>query len=106
MERWRSWQKKMTRESGQAVKAVHGDGIATGQVSVGASATQILPARQGRRSALVVPLGSTDVFIGDNSITPSTGCKLPSAGLVVTTEAALYGVVASGSLTVSFMELF
>lgn len=54
----------------------------------------------------MVPHGSTDVFIGDSGVTATTGCKLPASGLVVTTEAALYGILASGSLTVSFMELF
>jgi len=83
--------------------------FATGQVSITTSATQIVAARAGRRAVLVVQHGTTVVSVGASGVTTSTGVRLPGtdgAALVVATSAALFGIVASGTQTVSFIELF
>lgn len=82
--------------------------IAVNQVSVAATATQIVASRTGRRSVTVVMHGSTNIFIGPTSgVTTSNGLLLiGTAGAAVTFEytGALYGIAATGSVTVSYVE--
>jgi hypothetical protein len=47
--------------------------IATGQVTVGTTATQIVPARSGRISVKTTDLGTTDLFCGAAGVTTATG---------------------------------
>jgi hypothetical protein len=87
-----------------------GDTLATGQVSVGSSATLIAGARPGRRSLTVVMLGGgTDVYLGVSGVTTGTGTLLlgvKGAAYDLPTTAAVYGVVGSGSANVSFHEVY
>lgn len=82
--------------------------IGTNQVSVGASATQIIAARVDRNTVTIVNHGSVDVYLGiDNTVTTSTGVLLPgvkgaSISLPVTTP--VWGIVGAGSQTVSYLE--
>jgi hypothetical protein len=85
--------------------------IATGQVSVTTSAggTLIVAARTGRKSLLIFNEGTTDVRLGVNGVTTSTGVLLTGvkgAGVGIDGAAAVYGIVAAGSQTVSYMEMF
>ena len=85
------------------------DGLAHGSVVVGTTATLIVPARKSRRK-LLLPL--SNVWVGAAGVTPSYGFPLmnslglgnPTMGLE--TADALYGVTASGSATVQFLEFF
>lgn len=84
--------------------------VAYGQVSCGTTATSIAAARAGRRAINVTLLASgTDVYFGDASVTTAAGDKLlgiDGAARSYATSAALYCRVASGSVSVSYMEIF
>jgi len=83
--------------------------LATGQVSVGATATAIAAARAGRHQITVTNDSTTDVFLGGLGVTASTGVMLPGtkgASVTLPFTGALYGIVASGTETVSFTELY
>lgn len=82
--------------------------LATNQVSVTTTATQIVASRSGRRSVTVIQHGSTAVYLGPTSgVTTSNGILLiGTAGAAVTFEysGAVYGIVSSGSVTVGYAE--
>ena len=83
--------------------------LATNQVSVTDSATAIVAARAARRSVLIFNHGTTDVYIGGAAVTTSTGILLvgtAGAAVSIPTAAAVYGIVASGSQTVSYIEVY
>ncbi len=83
--------------------------IATGQVTITTSATQIVAARAGRISLVVVAIGTTDTFVGAPAVTATTGVLLPGikgAALTLDTQAAVSGIVAAGTQLVSFVELY
>ena len=82
-------------------------GYNTGQATVATTATVIAAARPGRKDIAIVNSGTTDVYVGGPSVTTSTGILLTGAkgaGLVLTTEAAIYGIVAAGTQAVTYME--
>ena len=81
--------------------------IATGQVSVAATATLIVAARSGRAKVLIVNHGSTDIYVGASGAATNTGALLlgvPGAVFEIETAAAVYGIASSGSQTVSYVE--
>jgi len=83
--------------------------IATGQVSVTASATQVVAARAGRKEVTIVNHATTAVYIGGSGVTAATGLLLAGVqgqGITVTGGAAIYAIAASGSETVSFLEVY
>ena len=85
------------------------DNIATNQVSVTSAATAIVATRATRRSVLIINHGTTDVYIGGAAVTTSTGILLAGtegAAIGIGTTAAVYGIVASGSQTVSYIEVY
>ena len=85
------------------------DNIATNQVSITSAATAIVAARSTRRSVLIINHGTTDVYIGGAAVTTSTGILLAGtegAAIGIGTTAAVYGIVASGSQTVSYIEVY
>ena len=83
--------------------------LVTGQVSIGTSATLILPARRNRRSLLVVQHGSNAVYIGaDENVTATTGVLLTGTagvGLSIPTTGEVWGIAGSAQ-TVSFIEIY
>ena len=86
-----------------------GDNLAVGQVSVGTTATSIASSRTARRNITVVNHGTTDVILGGSGVTTSTGLLLPGikgASATLTTTGALYGIVGSGTQTVSYAETY
>jgi hypothetical protein len=83
--------------------------IATGQVSVASTATLIVAARAGRKEATIVNNSTTAVFLGASSVTPSSGLLLAGVvgeGITITGGAAIYGITATGSETVSYLEVY
>lgn len=83
--------------------------IATGQASVGTTigGTLIAAEREGRGAITIVNGGTTDVFVGLAGLTASNGVLLAGVKgqtLTLRTQAAIYGIVGSGSETVSFVE--
>ena len=80
--------------------------IQTNQVSVTNSATQIVPAFPSRSGIVLVNTGSVTVYIGENnSVTTATGCPLlASSSLSFSTTGAVYGITASTSATVGYLQ--
>jgi hypothetical protein len=78
---------------------------ATGQVSVGSSTTLIIAAGT-RQGVLITNPSSVTVYIGGSGVTTSNGQEL-LAGESVTlpTTSAVYGVVATGTQTVTYLEV-
>lgn len=81
--------------------------FSTGQVSLASTATQIVSSRSTRRSITIVNLSTTDMYIGGSGVTTSTGqLLLGTKGAAITMEVvgAIYGIVATGTPSVSFEE--
>ena len=83
--------------------------LETGQISVGTSATLILPARRQRRSLLIVQHGSNAVYIGkDENVTLTTGVLLTGtvgSGISIPTTGEIWGIAGSAQ-TVSYIEIY
>lgn len=93
----------------QVVQEAHATTIATNQVSVTTSSTLIVASRVGRRGLTIVNHGTTDVYIGVTGLTTSNGLLLvgvKGAGISLETEAAIYGIVGTGTQTVSYLEQY
>lgn len=84
-----------------------GVGNATGQVSVGASATQIIAANTRQGVVITNPSSSVTVFIGfSNAVTTSNGQELlPGNSITLPVVSAVWAIVATGTQTVSFLEV-
>jgi hypothetical protein len=79
-----------------------------GQASIGTTQVLIASAYSGRLGLLIVQHGTVDVYLGTTGVTSSTGVLLPGikgAAISIPTTAAVYGITASGSQTISWMEL-
>lgn len=76
-----------------------------GQVTVTSSATQIKAALSTRAAILVTNAGTATVYLGDASVTTSTGFPLAAGATVGLPQATvLYGIVASTSQVVGYLE--
>lgn len=83
--------------------------IATAQVSVATTSTQIVAARAGRGSVKITNLGTTDVYIGVTGVSTTTGDLLPGtkgASITVPTNAAVFGIASGAAQSVSVLEVF
>ena len=80
---------------------------ATGQVSITNAATQIIAANSARSGVLITnPSTTVTVYVGLSGVTTSTGAILsPGASLTLPVTSAIYGIVATGSQTVSYVEV-
>lgn len=83
----------------------------TTQVSVGTTATLIVAARTARAIEIVSIPPSSTLYVGGSGVTTSTGFQIvngstSSGSYQVPSAAALYGVVATGTLTVSQQEIY
>lgn len=80
---------------------------ATGQVSVANSSTQIIAANTTRAAVMISnPSSTIAVYLGNTGVTISTGQYLgPGNSITIPVTAAIYGVVATGTQTVTYMEL-
>lgn len=92
------------------VASVTGTGsIANNQVSVTTSSAQVVAARAGRRALIIVQHGTTDVYLGTGTVTTGNGLLLKGtagASISIPTTAAINGIVATGTQTVSYLEVF
>lgn len=88
------------------VSTAGGTTIATGVVAVGTGATLIRAANSSRQSLTVQNDGGADVFIGAAAVALATGLRLtPGAIMAIDkTTAAIYGIVAAGSINVRYLE--
>ena len=86
--------------------------FAASQASIGTSATQIVAARPGaagtgRIGVTLENAGSATVYFGASGVTTTTGMPLPAgASATIDTQAAIYGIAASGTQTIGVMETF
>lgn len=81
--------------------------IATGQVSVGTTATLIVPARAGRRALTIVHEGTADIRYGAAGVTTGTGALLAGTkgtSMTAPVTGALYGIVGTGTQPLSYVE--
>lgn len=79
------------------------------QVSVATTATLIVAARTGRNLISIVNTTTTPIYLGGSGVTTSTGQLLPGvvgASLTLPYTGALYGIVASGTATVTEAETY
>jgi hypothetical protein len=91
------------------VQPVGADGFATAQISVTSAATLIAAARPGRGEIQVMNTTATAVYLGGSGVTAANGHLLPGiigASVTLKTTAAVYGIVASASATVTAAETF
>lgn len=87
------------------------EGLATGQVTVGLTATLICPARPGRRSIVLRNVtGTARVFAGATTgVTPANGMLIVGAegdGLVISGSTAVYGIASGSAQVISFAETY
>ena len=92
------------------VASITGTGsLANNQVSVTTTSDTVVAARAGRRALLIVQHGTTDVYLGTGTVTTTNGVLLKGvagASISIPTAAAVNGIVASGTQTVSYLEVF
>ena len=90
--------------AGQGMNAV-----ASGQVTVAATPTLIAPARPGRSAITIVQEGTTVVRLGGANVTTSNGVPLAGtqySSFTIDGGGAVYGIVATGTQLVSYIECF
>ncbi len=84
--------------------------IATSQVTVAATATQVTTQRNGRSQLTVINLGTTAVYCaGSSAVTTANGALLPGvlgASLTIPYQGTLYCIAATGTQPVSIFETF
>lgn len=88
--------------------------IASAQVSVAATQTSIVAARTGvpgtgRVSVTIVNTTTTPIYLGPTGVTTSNGQLLPGvvgASITLNTNAQIFGIVGTGTATVTEMETF
>ena len=94
------------------VPPVGSGALATSHASIAATASQIVAARTGapgtgRIAVTLYNAGSATVYFGPSGVTTSTGMPLPAGATVtISTQAAVYGIAASGTQTIGIMETF
>lgn len=82
--------------------------LATSQVTVGTSATQIVAARSGRMAVTITMVGAGDVFVGVTGVTVANGALLlgtKGSSITIPTQAAVFGIGAVAQ-AVSVLETF
>lgn len=78
----------------------------TGQVSVGNTATLIIAANTRQGVLITNPSSTVTVYIGGSGVTTGNGQELlPGCSLSLPVVSALYGIIATGSQTVSYVEV-
>ena len=93
-------------------KPVGSAAFAASQASIGTAATQIVAARAGaagtgRIAVTLYNAGSVTIYFGPSGVTTTTGMPLPAgASATINTQAAIYGIAASGTQTIGVMETF
>lgn len=83
--------------------------IATGQVSCSTTATLIAAARTGRQKLIFNSTAATAFYYGASGVTTTTGVYVAAsagASTSLDTAAAVYCIVPTGTLTLSYAELY
>lgn len=81
--------------------------IASGQVTVTSTITPIAPAA-GRNTIIFANTSTTPVYIGDATVTTSTGYLLAGVvggGVSLDTSAPFYAVTQAGTTVISWLEI-
>jgi hypothetical protein len=79
---------------------------ATGQVSITGTATLIIAAGTRQGVLITNPSTTVTVFIGGSGVTTGNGQELlPLQSLTLPVVSAVYGIVTTGSQTVSYVEV-
>ncbi len=97
-----------TASNPEPVRSYGAANIATSQVSVDASATQIVPARSGRVAVTITMVGAADVWVGASGVTVSTGALLlgtKGSSITIPTQSAVFGIAGTAQ-TVSVLETY
>jgi len=82
--------------------------IATSQVTVGTTSTQIVAARTGRMSVTITNNGTNAFYVGITGLTTANGYLVPGvlgASVTIPTQAAVFGIAAVAQ-SVSVLETF
>ena len=91
----------------QRVNDTGGTSIASGQASVGTSATSIAAARDTRKSIVVTNFGTADIYVGPSGVSTSSGHKVEVGGSIsLATTAQVFGVSASAGQSVHYVEIY
>lgn len=78
----------------------------TGQVSIGSSATLILASNLRQGLLITNPSATVTVYIGGSGVTISNGqALLPGCSITLPVVSAVYGVIATGTQSVSYTEV-
>jgi hypothetical protein len=86
--------------------------LATAQATISTTAASIVAARTGasgtgRIAATLYNTGAVTVFVGNSGVTTGAGMPIPAGGAItLNTQAALYGITASSSVTVAVVETY
>lgn len=91
------------------VRTVAPDELSTNQVSVTTTPTLIVDDRPSRRGVLIINGSNTVLYLGGITVSASNGLRIlgvEGTGIMIPTQKAIYGVVASGFADVSYMELY
>lgn len=81
----------------------------TAQATIATTATVIVASRVGRDTVIIENSGTTAVYLGNSSVTTTTGLLLPGvlgASVSIETTDAVYGIVAAGTQVVTAIENF
>jgi hypothetical protein len=92
----------------QRVDEQGGTAIASNQISIATTATQIAAARETRKRIALVNKGGRDVYIGAAGVTASTGRLLAFGDppMEILTTAAVFGIVDIGSGSIHYVEVY
>ena len=79
--------------------------FANGQVSVSATSTSIVAARDTRKGVLITNRGVVNIFVGTGTVTTVAGYVLyPNESVSIATTAAVNGIAASGTWATHYIE--
>lgn len=76
--------------------------------SIGTSAAQIVLGRSSREALLVQNLGTADLYVGGSTVTTANGVKVAAGSAMGFSDfnGPLYGISASGTLDVRYLESY
>lgn len=79
----------------------------TGQIALTGTAAQIIGVNTSRGGVMIANTSATTaVYLGQSNVTATNGHFLgPGASVSIPTAAAIYGVTAGTTITVSFLEV-
>ena len=95
-------------DGSRSTRGVGAPSIATGQIPVGTTATQVVAARSGRMSVTITATSAVVFYVGASGVTAANGhyvAAAAGASVRVDTAGPVFAVGAS-ALTVSYLETF